>query len=171
MALIGKERVALIPRILELAIFSAVTIVALSLRRPDQFRHPYFWVEDGAILGAYSERGFASILEPLNGYHVLATRTLDAVAFKLSILHAPEIAVLLVTAFTAAVVVAVAFSPTHLPWPRSCAIALLIVPTDPEVFAVAEYAFWWAGILLFLALLWDNERGGRGANGCGSAIS
>jgi hypothetical protein len=38
-------------------------------------------------------------------------------------------------------------------------VALLIVPTDPEVFAVAESAFWWAGIFLILALLWDGARG------------
>jgi hypothetical protein len=33
----------------------------LFARRPDQFLHPYIWVEDGdPILKAYAERGFAS---------------------------------------------------------------------------------------------------------------
>jgi hypothetical protein len=36
---------------------------------------------------------------------------------------------------------------------RAC---VLLVPTDGEVFAVSEYSFWWAGILLLLALLWDH---------------
>jgi len=50
-------------------------------------------------------------------------------------------------------------SPTLLPRPYLCAIAPLIVPSDPEVFAVALYSFWWAGLLLLLALMWDSSRG------------
>jgi hypothetical protein len=63
-------------------------VVILGLRRPDQFRHPYFWLEDEAILGAYVQRGFASILGPIAGYYILARKLLDISALKLSILHA-----------------------------------------------------------------------------------
>ena len=54
--------------------------------------------------------------------------------------------------------VAVAFSPTHLRYRPLCALAVLLVPTDSGVFAVSLYTFWWAGILLLLALLWDQGR-------------
>ena len=60
---------------------------------------------------------------------------------------APEIALVLTVAFTCAVVVAVALSPTHLRWPYLCAIAVLTIPVDPEVYAVSLLAFWWAGLL------------------------
>ena len=50
-------------------------------------------------------------------------------------------------------------SPTHLRWPYLCAIAVLTIPVDPEVYAVSLLAFWWAGLLLVLALVWDADRG------------
>src|SRR6185295_20135258 len=55
--------------------------------------------------------------------------------------------------------VAVALSPTHLRWPYLCAIAVLTIPVDPEVYGVSLLAFWWAGLLVVLALVWDADRG------------
>jgi hypothetical protein len=137
-----------------------LTFAVLFLRRPDQFLHPYIWVEDGTvILKDYLAHGLGSIIEPLGGYYVLATKLLTLTSFKLSFVWAPYLAVYLTTAFTCMVIAAIAFSPTHLPAPFLCAVAVLLVPTDAEVFAVSEYAFWWAGLLLILALLWDTKRG------------
>jgi len=136
-----------------------LTIAALFLRRPDQFFHPYIWVEDAEILPAYAERGLASIVEPVVGYHILASKIIALTACKTSIIWAPEIALALVVTFTCAVVAAIAFSSTHLSSPFLCALAVLAIPSDPEVFAISEYAFWWAGLLLLLALLWDVDRG------------
>ena len=138
----------------------ALTVAVLFARRPDQFLHPYIWVEDGdPILKAYAERGFASFWDPVSGYLILATKLITLSSFKLSIEWAPEIALALVVAFTCAVVVAVALSPTHLRWPFLCAIATLTIPVDPEAYAVSLLAFWWAGLLLILALMWDADRG------------
>jgi hypothetical protein len=140
----------------------ALTLAVLVVRRPDQFLHPYIWVEDGdPILKAYAERGWASFWDPISGYLVLATKLITLSAFTLSIEWAPEIALVLTVAFTCAVVAAVAFSPTHLRWPFLCAIAVLTIPVDPEVYAVSLLAFWWAGLLLLLALLWDREGGAQ----------
>ena len=134
--------------------------MVLIARRPDQFLHPYIWVEDGdTILKAYAERGFASFWEPVSGYLILATKLITLSSFKLSFRWAPEIALVLIVAFTCAVVLAVALSPTHLRWPYLCAIAVLTIPVDPEVYAVSLLAFWWAGLLLVLALMWDADRG------------
>ena len=145
---------------LKAALLVLLSLLVLFLRRPDQFLHPYVWVEDGTvILKAYAERGFASIVEPVQGYHILVSKMIALAAFKLSIMWTPELMLVLAVAFTIAVLLAVALSPTYLPWPFACALAVLFVPTGPEVFAVSEYSFWWAGLLLILALLWDTSRG------------
>jgi len=137
----------------------AATVVILILRRPDQFLHPYIWAEDGEILQGYAHRGLASIIEPIAGYYILTSKLISLTALQISVVWYPEIALALTTAFTCAIVVAIALSPTHLRCPSLCALAALAVPTDPENFAVALYSFWWAGFLLVLALLWDTERG------------
>lgn len=145
---------------LQVLLLALATLAILFARRPDQFLHPYVWVEDGTyILKAYAERGFASIIEPVQGYHILISKIIALTAFKASILWTPEIQLWLTVAFTAAVVIAIGLSPTHLPWPFACALAALLVPTNPEIFAVSEMSFWWAGLLLILALLWDPDRG------------
>lgn len=146
-------------RKLQVLLLALATLVILFARRPDQFFHPYIWAEDGPfILRPYAERGFASIIEPVQGYHILISKIIALTAFKASILWTPEIALWLTVAFTAAVVIAIALSPTHLPWRFACALAPLLVPSDPEVFAVSMLTFWWAGLLLILALLWDADR-------------
>ena len=128
-------------------------------RRPDQFLHPYMWVEEGVYtLRFYAESGWNTLFEPLAGYLLTASKLIDLTAFQVSILWAPEIAAGLAIAFTCAVAVAIAFSPTHLKWPCVCALAALAVPSDAEVFGTGSYAFWWAGLLLPLTVLWADER-------------
>jgi hypothetical protein len=160
-AAVGRRATGSFPsNALQAVALIALAIAVLFARRPDQFLHPYIWVEDGdPILKAYAERGFASFWDPVSGYLILATKLVTLSAFKLSIEWAPEIALILIVAFTCAVVLAVALSPTHLRWPFLCAIATLTIPVDPEVYAVSMLAFWWAGLLLILALLWDADRG------------
>jgi hypothetical protein len=137
-----------------------LTIAVLFVRRPDQFLHPYIWVEDGLYTLRFVLRdGWLTILEPLAGYLLVASKIVSYVAFKTSILWAPQIEIVSTVVLTCAVVVAVARSPTHLRWPFCCALAILFIPIDSEVFAVGAYAFWWAGILVLLALLWDTARG------------
>ena len=137
-----------------------ISFAVLVARRPSQFLHPYMWVEDGEpILRAYAERGLASLWEPVSGYLILATKLITLASYQLAFEWAPEIALALSVAFNCAVVLAVAFSPTHLRWPFLCAVAVLVIPVDPEVYAVSLLAFWWAGLLLVLALIWDADRG------------
>ncbi len=50
-----------------------------------------------------------------------------------------------------------AISPTKLVGKWLCAIALFCIPSDPEVFGLPLYTFWWASILLFLVVLWDEK--------------
>ena len=140
-----------------------LTVAILFARRPDQFLWPQMWVEDGFhTLRNFLEGGARILVQPLNGYLITATKLISYVAFVTSVRFAPEIETALVVAFTCTVTVAIAFAPTHLRWPFLCALAALLAPTGAEVFAVSAYAFWWAGFLLLLALLWDTERGRRG---------
>ena len=137
-----------------------ITVAVLALRQPDQFISPYVWIEDGwYLLRMFLEHGWSNIVQPLAGYQILANKLIVFAALNLSVLWAPEIMLLLVTALTCAVIAAVAFSPTHLRWPLLCALAVLAVPTGPEVFSVSAYAIWWAGLLLLLTPLWDSGRG------------
>jgi hypothetical protein len=133
------------------------TVLILFARRPDQFLHPTLWVEETVILREYVDHGWWSLLEPLNGYYALISKIIGFIALKTSFPWAPQIELFLIVAFTCAVIVSVALSPTHLQWPFLCAVAVLIVPSDPEVFVVSVYAFWWAGILLLLALFWRSD--------------
>jgi hypothetical protein len=138
----------------------AITLTMLFARRPDQFLHPYIWVEDGFYtLGFVARDGGWTIIEPLNGYLIVAPKIISYAAYKISLVWAPNIQIMLTSALTCAAVLAIAFSPTHLRWPFVCAVAALLVPIDAEVFAVGAYACWWAGLLLPLALLWDSDRG------------
>jgi hypothetical protein len=145
-----------------LAAASLLTIASAAIvfaRRPDQFLHPYIWVEEGVYtLRFYAENGWSTLFEPLAGYLLTASKLIDLTAFQVSILWAPEIAAGLAIAFTCAVVVAIALSPTHLKWRYACALAAVLVPSNPEVFGTGSYAFWWAGLLLPLAVLWSEER-------------
>jgi hypothetical protein len=145
-------------RALEVSFLILATVLILFARRPDQFLHPTLWVEDTFILREYVNHGWWSLLEPLNnGYYILISKIVAFIAFKTSFSWAPQIELFLIVAFTCAVIVSVALSPTHLQWPFLCAVAVLIVPSDPEVFAVSMYGFWWAGILLLLALFWRSD--------------
>jgi hypothetical protein len=137
-----------------------ITIAVLFARRPDQFLHPYIWVEEGSYtLREFVDGGARTLIAPLAGYEVLASKLIAYIAFRTSILWAPQIDLVLVVALTCGVVLAVAFAPTHLRSPALCAVSLLLIPSDAEVFAVSSYAFWWAGLLLLLAVLWDTKRG------------
>ena len=58
------------------------SVAILFLRRPDQFLSSAIFAEDGrVILYHYAARGLASIIEPVNGYHILATQLIDLAVF------------------------------------------------------------------------------------------
>src|SRR5262245_61699031 len=89
----------------KIALLCCATMLALVLRRPDQIFQPAFWGESGLfILPSYAERGLASIMEPVQGYHVLITKLIELTAFKLSFSYAAYIATWFTVAFTLLVV-------------------------------------------------------------------
>lgn len=141
---------------LKAAALFLLTILVLFLRRPGQFSNPYLWVEDGTVtLRSFVDHGANILVEPVSGFHIFASKLLFFLAFRLSALHAPAIEAALAVVGTVMVVLAIAFSPTHLRYRGMCAIAPLVVPTDAEVFATSAYFFWWSGLLLILVPLWQ----------------
>lgn len=138
------------------ALFLAIAVVAILIfRRPDQLLNPAIWVEDGSItLPQYIAHGWLSIVYPVQGYIVLPSKIIFIISTKLSFLYQPEISYMLTVLFTFGVVASIAFSPTYLKCRFLCALAVLLVPTDSEVFGVPEYAFWWGTLLCVVPLLW-----------------
>lgn len=139
---------------------AVATVAILSWRRPGQLLHPYIWVEDGTVtLPAYLHHGWLSLFLPVAGYLVLPSKLIFLIAATLSFTRLPELTYWFTILFTFAVVLCVARCPTYLRWPTACAVAMLLIPSNPEVFAVSEYAFWWGTVLVFVSLLWRPEAG------------
>jgi hypothetical protein len=140
------------------------TVLALIARRPDQLLAPYIWVEDAGVnLPEYSRHGWLSLFYPVAGYFLLPNKVIFALSMSLSFLWLPEISYWLNIAFTIGVLAAIAFSPTQLRMRALCALSLLFLPIDSEVYAVSAYAFWWGSLLVVLPLLWREEGEPRSA--------
>jgi len=145
---------------LRIIILAAASLAILIYRRPSQFLHPYIWVEEGTItLPHYLHDGWLSLLSPVAGYIVLPAKIIFMLAATISFPHLPMLTYWLTIAFTISVAMSVALCPTYLKWPSVCAIAILLIPTDAEVFAVSEYAFWWGTLLAVVSVLWKSDGG------------
>lgn len=143
-----------------IAALCGLTVLVLVWRRPDQFIQPYVWMEEGNILRDFAERGLSAVFGVINGFPDLVSRIIMVGAFQISIFQAPWIAIAATTLFTMFAVLSVYLAPTRLRWPFLCALVTLIIPTGPENYAIGLMAFWWAGILLLLALVWRDEHQG-----------
>ncbi|MDQ7996433.1 MAG: hypothetical protein AAGC76_11330 [Luteibacter sp.] len=139
-----------------------VVIVSLVMvwRRPDQFHRPYLWVEEGIVtLPAYLAHGWLSLFEPVAGYIVLPAKLIFLSAASISFTHLPRIEYWLTLVFEVSTLVLIAFSPSRLKFPVVAALAVALLPTDSEVYAVSEYAFWWGALWSFVAIFWqEGER-------------
>ena len=146
-------------RVLKFLILLVICALVLVWRRSDQVWQPYIWSEDGShILWQYILFGMQSFTETTNGSYIFSSKLINILAYKISFWYYPEIAAWLSNLFIVMVVCAVAYAPTHLKAPWWCAVAVLFVKTGAECFSVALYSFWWAGLLLILAVMWRNDR-------------
>lgn len=140
----------------KLIIVAVAVTAVLIFRRPSQLFHPYVWVEEGTVtLPQYLQHGWLSLFSPVAGYLVVPAKLIFMLAASFSFLHLPDATYWLTVGFTIFVAACVALCPTYLKWPTACAIAMLLIPTDSEVFAVSEYAFWWGTLLVVLSVLWS----------------
>ncbi len=147
-------------RVAPVVALCGLTVLALFWRRPDQYIQPYIWIEEGNVLRDFAERGISAVFGIINGFPDLVARIILVASFQISILQAPWIGIAATTLFTTFVALSVYLAPTHLRWPFLCAVATLVIPTGPENYAVTLMTFWWAGILILLALIWREDHQG-----------
>jgi hypothetical protein len=141
-----------------LACLFLLFLALLASRRRAQLDAPQVWCEEGSMVKAFLERGWSSIAEPLPLYLVLVPKLIVRAALAISVYHYPMIATLLTWLFTAFVALVIVRAPTQLAAKVLCAVAAFAVPSNPEVFGIASYTFWWASLCLFLLALWDVRR-------------
>jgi hypothetical protein len=133
-------------------------LLIIFFRRPDQFFVPYVWDEDGTHnLLHYAQDGWLSIFYPVRGYYILSSKLISLLSLQISFFYYPEITAFLSVLFMVIVGLAVAKTQTQLKSKWLCALIIFLLPFNPETFGVGLYSFWWAGLLIVLAALWDER--------------
>ena len=130
------------------------------LRRPDQLLHPYVWVEEYQVLNRYQTQGLLhAVLAPINGYFVWPTSFTVGLGAATSFLHLPVIDYWASTLwfFATLCLILVPSSTIRLWWRVGFVVLLVLVPTNPEVFGIAEYAFWWTTLWPLISILWSKD--------------
>ncbi len=136
-------------------------LVVWILRRPDQFLHPYVWVEEYQALNTYQSEGLLHVISmPIEGYFVWPTTFSEGVAAALSFAHIPRIDYFFSTAWFVATVclLLVPASALRLQWRVAMAALMVLAPMNPEVFGVAAYIFWWVTLWPLITLIWSHDH-------------
>ena len=130
------------------------------LRRPDQFLHPYVWVEEYQMLNRYQTQGLLhTLFAPVQGYFVLPTSFSVGFASAISFLHVPLIDYWFSTAWFVATLclILIPSSTIRLRWRVGLVVLMVLAPTNPEVFGIAEYAFWWTTLWPLISIMWSKD--------------
>ena len=128
-------------------------------RRWCQIASPQVWDEDGTqIIYGFITHGWVELLQPVNGYLITVPKIISMISLRVSFLHYPVVSTILSWSFIVSVGLAIAISPAPIHGKFLCAAAAFMIPSDPEVFGLPLYTFWWAALLLFLVALWDEKR-------------
>jgi len=135
-------------------------IVIWILRRPDQFLHPYVWVEEYQILNTYQTHGLLrAVLSPPQGYFIWPSSFTVGISAAVSFLHLPVIEYWLSTAWFVATLclILVPASSLRLRWRIGIAALLMLAPMNPEIYGVALYIFWWTTLWPLISLFWSKD--------------
>ncbi len=145
------------------ALWALAFFVVLFARRWQLLRSPQVWGEDGSVvLRGFIEVGYSTVIDPLNGYLVGVSRFISLAAFAITPVYYPILSTIFAWIFVVLVAVAISLAPIRIRGGPLLALATLLVPSDPEVFGLPLYAFWWAGLLILLATLWQRGAGAQG---------
>ncbi|MPY95175.1 MAG: hypothetical protein GEV08_19605 [Acidimicrobiia bacterium] len=139
----------------------AACLVIWALRRPDQLRHPYVWAEEYLVVNRYQDFGpVSAALHPYVGYFMWPTSFSLSLATFLSFEHLPALDYVLCTLWflVTVLLVLVPASTVDLRWRAGMALALVLVPGEPEVFGVLLFVFWWATMWPLITLLWSKDH-------------
>ena len=154
----GKSFQSVGRQISTIVLLSLLFFALLYARRSAQLLHPQVWDEDGTrnIPGLMND-GLKSLFYPVNGYLIVVPKVITAVSLAISGLYYPLISTIITWLFIVYVCIAISVSPTWLKGGLLLGVFTLLIPSDPEVFGIPLYSFWWASLLLFLVVLWDPE--------------
>lgn len=130
----------------------------LLLRAWPRVFKPDVWNEDGTQnLLSYLNNGFSSIFEPVNGYLIVVPKIISYIGASISGYYYPYVSTYIAWAATIIVLLIISKAPTVLNGRLLLAISCMLVPTDPEVFGLPLYTFWWVSLLLFVLVFWRFE--------------
>lgn len=133
--------------------------ILLASRRWQQLISPQVWIEDGTqVIPGFIHHGWAAFLTPVPDYLITVPKVISALSLAVSFSHYPIISTVLTWLFIIFVALAITLAPTRLQGKFFCAVAVFMVPSDPEVFGLPLYTFWWASLLLLLLALWDETH-------------
>jgi len=130
------------------------------LRRPDQFLHPYVWVEESNILDLYQAHGFLfAAIHQNGGYLQWPTTFTVSLAAAVSFLQIPQIDYWLSTAWFLATMLLILLpaSVLRLRWRVGMVLVLVLAPMGPEIFGIALYIFWWTSLWPLITVLWSKD--------------
>ncbi len=131
----------------------------LFLRAWPRLLGPEIWNEDGnQNLSGFLERGLREIFQPANGYLIVVPKIITVLSASISIVYYPLVSTLVAWVITSLIFVIIARSPLQLKGGAWLGVFCFLVPTNPEVFGLPLYTFWWATLLLFVAVFWSFNR-------------
>jgi hypothetical protein len=146
-------------------LIEVVSIVALCVlvwvwRRPEQVVRPYVWVEESHILEDFLQDGWAAALEPIQGYLILPATFLVTLAAEISFVELPGLMYVFALAVFVATVLLLVIPESR--WGdrttrAAMALSASLVPTNPEVFGILLYSFWWTTLWPLIILGWTRN--------------
>jgi hypothetical protein len=140
------------------AMLLALTLL-LFLRAYPRLLGPEVWDEDGTHnLYGFINFGFGDIFTPVNGYLIVVPKLITYLSASISFVQYPLISTILAWVVILAVLLIVAIAPMQLRGRWMLAILCLLIPSDPEVFGLPLYTFWWTSLLLYVCVFWINSH-------------
>lgn len=132
----------------------------LLLRSHTRLFYPQVWGEEGrpsfkgSVIFDFVKYGPSAVFRPVNGYLILLPKTIGGLSLLISFSHYPIISATLAWVSILLILLVVSSDKTQLRGGLALGVLALLVPSDPEVFGLGLYTFWWATLLLFAVLLW-----------------
>lgn len=142
----------------KLILLSVLTLL-LFVRAYPRLLGPEVWDEDGTRnLFGFLNVGFSDIFTPVNGYLIIVPKLITHLSASISIVQYPLISTIFAWVSILVVLVIIAIAPIQLSGGWMLAILCLWIPSDPEVFGLPLYTFWWTSLLLYISVFWDQSR-------------
>ena len=132
---------------------------ALFLRAWPRLLYPEIWIEDGTLnVAGFINEGLVSIASPVGGYLTLIPKLISLSALSISFTQYPILSIVFAWVITLLIFLIIAKAPTYLHGQFLLAVSCFFIPSDPEVFGLPSYTFWWSSLLLFILAFWKENQ-------------